>query len=83
MRAFATGLSFFARRAAQAILVMLAIAMIAFAVKGMLGDPLREIMGEAVPEAQRAELRHKLGLDAPYNETLCALLRARESHFGG
>ena len=65
MRAFATGLVFFARRAGQAMLVMLAIAMIAFAVKGALGDPLREIMGEAVPEAQRAELRHKLGLDAP------------------
>ena len=51
MRAFATGLAFFAKRAGQAILVMLAIAMIAFAVKGALGDPLREIMGEAVPEA--------------------------------
>ena len=45
---------------------MLAIALIAFAVKGALGDPLREIMGEAVPEAERAELRHKLGLDAPW-----------------
>lgn len=55
MRALATGLTFFAKRAAQAILVMLVIAVIAFAVKGALGDPLREIMGEAVPEAERAE----------------------------
>jgi peptide/nickel transport system permease protein len=45
---------------------MLAIVVIAFAVKGALGDPLREIMGEAVPEAERAELRHQLGLDAPW-----------------
>ena len=74
MRAFATGLTFFAKRAAQAILVMIAIAMIAFAMKGALGDPLREIMGEAVPEAQRAELRHKLGLDAPWPTQLARYL---------
>jgi peptide/nickel transport system permease protein len=74
MRAFATGLAFFAKRAGQAILVMLVIAMIAFAVKGALGDPLREIMGEAVPEAQRAELRHKLGLDAPWPTQLALYL---------
>jgi peptide/nickel transport system permease protein len=66
MRGLAIGLSFFLQRAAQAIVVMLAIAVIAFAVKGALGDPLREIMGEAVPEAQRAELRHQLGLDDPW-----------------
>ena len=74
MRAFATGLAFFARRAGQAILVMLAIPMIAFAVQGALGDPLREIMGEAVPEAERAELRHKLGLDAPWPVQLARYL---------
>lgn len=28
------------------------------------------------------ELSRELGLDAPYNETLCALLRQRESRFG-
>jgi peptide/nickel transport system permease protein len=74
MRAFAIGLAFFARRAAQALLVMVAIAVIAFAVKGALGDPLREIMGEAVPEAQRAELRHKLGLDDPWPAQLARYL---------
>jgi len=66
MRGLATGLSFLLQRAAQAIVVMIVIAVIAFAVKGALGDPLREIMGEAVPEAQRAELRHQLGLDDPW-----------------
>ena len=44
---------------------MLAILIVAFAVRASLGDPSREIMGEAVPEAERTELRHKLGLDAP------------------
>ncbi|MGB6969435.1 MAG: ABC transporter permease [Methyloceanibacter sp.] len=74
MQALATGLAFFAKRAAQAILVMLAIAVIAFAVKGALGDPLREIMGEAVPEAERAALRHELGLDAPWPAQLARYL---------
>src|SRR5680860_1283953 len=50
----------------QALLVMLAILVIAFAVRQSLGDPLREIMGQAVPESERAALRHELGLDAPW-----------------
>jgi len=66
MKAIAAGLTFVARRLTQAALVMLAILIIAFAVHAALGDPLREIMGEAVPEAEREELRHKLGLDAPW-----------------
>jgi 2-dehydropantoate 2-reductase len=34
-----------------------------------------------VINGQVVELSRALGLDAPYNETLCALLRARESQF--
>jgi peptide/nickel transport system permease protein len=74
MRAAAAGLAFLAKRAGQALLVMVAIAMIAFAVRQALGDPLREIMGEAVPEAQRAALRHELGLDAPWPAQLADYL---------
>ena len=66
MRALRSGLAFFGKRLSQALLVMLAILIIAFAVHAALGDPLREIMGEAVPEAEREELRHTLGLDAPW-----------------
>ena len=66
MQAIAAGLTFLGRRLLQAALVMLAILVIAFAVKHALGDPLREILGEAVPEAQREELRKELGLDAPW-----------------
>lgn len=65
MNALAGGLSFFARRLAQALLVMLVVLVVAFAVRSSLGDPLREIMGEAVPQAEREALRHELGLDAP------------------
>jgi peptide/nickel transport system permease protein len=53
---------------------MLAILIIAFAVKNALGDPLREILGEAVPEAQREELRRELGLDAPWPVQLARYL---------
>ncbi|MGA7545520.1 MAG: ABC transporter permease [Methyloceanibacter sp.] len=66
MRALAAILAFIGGRAAQALLVMLAILVIAFAVRAALGDPVREIVGEAVPESERAELRHKLGLDVSW-----------------
>ncbi len=74
MKALAAGFTFFGRRLTQAALVMLAILIIAFAVHAALGDPLREIMGEAVPEAEREELRHKLGLDAPWPVQLARYL---------
>ena len=53
---------------------MLAILIIAFAVRSALGDPLREIMGEAVPEAERDKLIHELGLDAPWPVQLARYL---------
>ena len=34
-----------------------------------------------VINGQVVELSRELGLETPYNETLCAVLRARESHF--
>ena len=35
-----------------------------------------------VINGQVVELSRELGLDAPYNETLCAILREREARFG-
>jgi peptide/nickel transport system permease protein len=66
MRAAFPAFAFIGGRFLQALLVMLAILVIAFAVRQSLGDPLREIMGQAVPESERAELRHELGLDASW-----------------
>ena len=66
MKALAAALRFAAWRVAQALFVMLAILVIAFAVRSSLGDPLREIMGEAVPQSERAALEAELGLDAPW-----------------
>jgi len=34
-----------------------------------------------VINGQVVELSHQIGLDAPYNEALCAVLRRRESQF--
>ncbi|MGA9443976.1 MAG: ABC transporter permease [Methyloceanibacter sp.] len=58
-----SALGFFARRFVQALLVMLAILVIAFAVRTSLGDPIREFTGQAVSESERADLRKELGLD--------------------
>jgi peptide/nickel transport system permease protein len=74
MKLFAAGFGFAARRLAQAVFVMLAILVVAFAVRASLGDPLREMVGEAVPEAERQELRHKLGLDQPWPVQLARYL---------
>jgi peptide/nickel transport system permease protein len=74
MQAIAAGLGFLGRRLLQAALVMLAILIIAFAVKNALGDPLREIMGESVPEAEREKLMHELGLDQPWPVQLARYL---------
>jgi peptide/nickel transport system permease protein len=83
MQALAAPLAFIGRRALQALLVMLMIAVIAFAVRAALGDPLRETTGEAVPQAERAALRHELGLDAPWPTQLARYLgRAAKGDLG-
>jgi peptide/nickel transport system permease protein len=83
MKAFASSAAFVARRLFQALLVMLVILVIAFAVRQSLGDPLREIVGQAVPEQERAELRHELGLDAPWPVQLVRYLgRAATGNLG-
>jgi len=75
MSTLLSSLAFVAGRLLQALFVMLAILVIAFAVRESLGDPLREIMGQAVPESERAELRRELGLDAPWPVQLGRYLR--------
>jgi peptide/nickel transport system permease protein len=74
MKEPAAGAALLGQRLIQAVLVMLAILVIAFAVRSALGDPLREIMGEAVPEAERAKLAQELGLDTPWPVQLARYL---------
>lgn len=58
--------AFIVRRITQAILVMLIISIIGFAIKQSVGDPVREITGISVSASEREALREKLGLNDPF-----------------
>ncbi len=45
---------------------MLIISFIGFSIKHSFGDPVRELVGERVTPAQRAEIRDRLGLNDPF-----------------
>ena len=59
-------LTFLLKRLAQAVVVMFVISLVAFAIQSNLGDPLREMVGQGVSEAQREILRTQLGLNDPF-----------------
>ncbi|MGF1502360.1 MAG: ABC transporter permease [Paracoccaceae bacterium] len=59
-------LAFLLRRGAQAVIVMLVISLIGFSIQDNLGDPLRELVGQSVSEAERDALREELGLNDPF-----------------
>ncbi|HAR50748.1 MAG TPA: ABC transporter permease, partial [Roseovarius nubinhibens] len=59
-------LAFLIRRAVQAVIVMFVISLIGFSIQDNLGDPLRELVGQSVSEAERQELRDQLGLNDPF-----------------
>ncbi len=58
--------TFLLKRLVQATLVMLVISLVAFAVKDNLGDPLRELTGQSVSEAERQIMRTEMGLNDPF-----------------
>lgn len=60
--------AFLLRRLGQAVLVMLVISVIAFAIRDSLGDPVRELYGESVSEEIREQAREDLGLNDPWHE---------------
>lgn len=55
--------SFLIKRLYQALIVMFVISLVAFAIQDNLGDPLRELVGQSVSEAQRQAMRDELGLN--------------------
>ena len=57
--------AFIVRRIAQAMMVMLVISIIGFAIKTAIGDPVRDIVGIAVSAEERARLSEELGLNDP------------------
>lgn len=58
--------AFIVRRVLQAIIVMLIISFIGFALKQNVGDPVRELTGVSVSAAERESIREKLGLNDPF-----------------
>ena len=58
--------AFIVRRVIQAIIVMLIISFIGFALKQNVGDPVRELTGISVSAAERDAIREKLGLNDPF-----------------
>jgi peptide/nickel transport system permease protein len=58
--------AFIVRRVLQAIVVMLIISCIGFALKQNVGDPVRELTGISVSAAERDAIREKLGLNDPF-----------------
>ena len=58
-------LAFIFRRIIQSILVMLAVALIAFTMFRFVGDPVNSMLPENASTEERQQLRDQLGLDAP------------------
>jgi peptide/nickel transport system permease protein len=57
---------FVLRRLAQAVIVMLTVAFIAFMLFQYVGDPVTNILGQDATPEQREQLRADLGLDKPF-----------------
>ena len=56
-------IAFLINRLFQAAIVMFVISLLSFSIQDNLGDPLRELVGQSVSEADRMELREELGLN--------------------
>ena len=59
-------LVFILRRLAQAVIVMLTVAFLAFMLFQYVGDPVTNLLGQDATQEQREQLRSDLGLDDPF-----------------
>jgi peptide/nickel transport system permease protein len=59
-------LAFVLRRVLQTIAVLLAVALIAFALFNYTGDPIAFMLPQDATLQERAQMRHELGLDRPF-----------------
>ncbi|MEO1855693.1 MULTISPECIES: ABC transporter permease [Chromohalobacter] len=59
-------IAFLIKRLMHALVVMFVISVISFAIQSNLGDPIQQMVGQSVPESERAELREELGLNDPF-----------------
>jgi peptide/nickel transport system permease protein len=76
-------LVFVLRRLVQAVMVMLAVAFIAFMLFQYVGDPVTHLLGQDATPAQRQQLREDLGLDRPFPLQFAAFVgNAVQGEFG-
>jgi peptide/nickel transport system permease protein len=76
-------LAFIVRRALQAIGVLFAVGLIAFAMFRFAGDPVNQIVSIDTPAAEREQVRQSLGLDDPVPIQFGRyLFRAAQGDFG-
>ena len=59
-------LAFVVQRLLQAIVVMLVVGLVSFALFQFVGDPINNMVGQDATEEQRQLLREKLGIDQPW-----------------
>ncbi len=58
--------SFIIRRLFQAILVMMVISLMVFAIQSRFGDPVRDLVGERVSLEERRQIAREMGLEDPF-----------------
>jgi len=76
-------LAFVLRRLAQALLVMLAVGLIAFALFRFIGDPVVFMLGQDATPEDRARMTRDLGLDRPFYVQYASFVRrAVRGEFG-
>jgi peptide/nickel transport system permease protein len=76
-------IAFVIRRLAQSVAVMLVVGLIAFSLFAYVGDPISSMVGQDTTVADRAKLRHDLGLDDPFPVQFGRfLLHAAHGDFG-
>jgi peptide/nickel transport system permease protein len=76
-------LVFILRRLAQALVVMLTVAFIAFMLFQYVGDPVTNLLGQDATPAQREQLRRDLGLDQSFMQQFARFVgNAVQGEFG-
>src|SRR5918995_879095 len=76
-------LAYVLRSLAQGVVVLLAVAFIAFSMFRFVGDPVANMVGQEASQADRAELTRRLGLDQPFPVQFASFLgNAARGDFG-
>src|SRR5580692_9960769 len=76
-------IAFVVRRLLQSVLVMLTVALIAFALFNYVGDPINNMVGQDTSQADRERLRQELGLNDGFVVQFARFVaRAARGEFG-